>query len=99
ITNTGNGTDTINLSTVQGTSDNFDLTNILIYRDTNCNGNVDAGEPQVTCVTLAADASACVIVAATVPSTAQNGHYGNLNLAGTSQGNNTVTDNNNWARA
>lgn len=99
ITNTGNGTDTINLSTVQGTSDNFDLTNILIYRDTNCNGNVDAGEPQVTSVTLAADASACVIVAATVPSTAQNGHYGNLNLAGTSQGNNTVTDNNNWARA
>lgn len=99
ITNTGNGTDTINLSTVQGTSDNFDLTNILIYRDTNCNGNVDAGEPQVTSVTLAADASACVIVAATVPSAAQNGHYGNLNLAGTSQGNNTVTDNDNWARA
>ncbi|HAR68491.1 MAG TPA: hypothetical protein DCR99_01965 [Thermus scotoductus] len=101
VTNTGNGTDTINLVTAQDTTgDNFDLTNILIYRDTNCNGNVDAGEPQVTSVTLAADASACVIVAATVPSTAQNGHYGNLNLAGTSQGNNTVTDNNNnWARA
>ncbi|WP_243030870.1 hypothetical protein [Thermus altitudinis] len=99
VTNTGNGTDTINLSTLQGTADNFDLSNIKIYLDGNCNGNVDAGEPQISSVTLAADASACVIVAATIPATAQSGQYGNLNLAGTSQGNNQVTDNNNWARA
>ncbi|WP_038056889.1 NEW3 domain-containing protein [Thermus amyloliquefaciens] len=99
VTNTGNGTDTINLSTVQGTGDNFDLTNIQIYLDPNCNGNVDAGESPITSVTLAADASACVIVAATVPSSAQNGQYGNLNLAGTSSGNPSVQDNDNWARA
>ncbi|WP_234553787.1 hypothetical protein [Thermus caliditerrae] len=99
VTNTGNGTDTINLTTVQGTSDNFDLLNPKIYLDANCNGNVDAGEAQVTSVTLAADQSVCVVVAAQIPTTAMNGQYGNLNLVGTSAGNNSVTDNNNWARA
>lgn len=103
VTNTGNGTDTINLATAQGVNDNFDLTNIRIYRDDNCNGNVDAGEAQVTGVTLAMGAQACVIVAATLPVTATNGQYGNLNLTGTSQGaaqnNQTVTDTDNWARA
>ncbi|MFN3368128.1 MAG: NEW3 domain-containing protein, partial [Thermus sp.] len=57
---------------------------------------MDAGEPQVSSVTLAADASACVIVQATVPSTAQDGQYGNLNLVGNDG---YYTDNNNWARA
>lgn len=99
VTNTGNGTDTINLTTAQGTSDNFDLTNIKIYLDANCNGNVDAGESQVTSVTLGADQQACVIVAATIPSTAQNSQYGNLDLKGTSAGDSTVVDKNNWARA
>ncbi|GLV47166.1 hypothetical protein TJA_03400 [Thermus sp. LT1-2-5] len=98
VTNNGNGTDTINLSTTQGTNDGFDLLNVLIYLDSNCNGNVDAGETQVTNVTLAAGTQACVIVAATIPATATNGQYGNLNLAGTSQGDTTVTDTDNWAR-
>ncbi|APD10558.1 MULTISPECIES: DUF11 domain-containing protein [Thermus] len=100
VTNNGNGTDTINLSTAQGTGDNFDLQNVRIYLDANCNGNVDAGEAQVTNVTLAMGAQACVIVAATIPTTAQNGQYGNLNLTGSSVGsNNTLTDTDNWARA
>nr|WP_243092415.1 hypothetical protein [Thermus hydrothermalis] len=99
VTNNGNGTDTISLITVQGTQDNFDLQNVRIYLDANCNGNVDAGEVQVTSVTLAMGAQACVIVAATIPTTAQNGQYGNLNLTGQSQGNTNVTDADNWARA
>lgn len=43
--------------------------------------------------------SACVLVVATVPSSATGGQYGNLNLEGTSAGDATVTDTDNWARA
>ncbi|WP_337843839.1 hypothetical protein [Thermus sp.] len=99
VENTGNGTDTINLATAQGTSDDFDLLNVLIYRDSNCNGTVDAGEPQVASVTLGMGQQACVVVVATLPTTATGGQYGNLNLTGTSQGNPSVTDTDNWARA
>ncbi|KOX90685.1 hypothetical protein BVI061214_01879 [Thermus aquaticus] len=100
VTNTGNGTDTINLNTVQGTSDNFDLLSPTIYLDANCNGNLDPGETTpITSVTLGMGQQACVIVRATIPAGATSGHYGNLNLVGTSAGSPSVTDNNNWARA
>jgi hypothetical protein len=85
VTNTGNGTDTINLNTVQGTSDNFDLLSPTIYLDANCNGNLDAGETTpITSVTLGMGQQACVIVRATIPTSASGGQYGNLNLVGTS---------------
>jgi uncharacterized repeat protein (TIGR01451 family)/fimbrial isopeptide formation D2 family protein len=101
VTNNGNGTDTINLTFAQGTSDdfNFDPASVRIYKDDNCNGNVDAGEAQVTSLTLGANGSACVVVVATIPTTATNGQYGNLNLTGASAGSPSVTDTNNWARA
>jgi uncharacterized repeat protein (TIGR01451 family) len=98
VTNTGNGTDTINLNLVQGTSDNFDLGSPAIYLDANCNGNLDPGETTpITSVTLGMGQQACVIVRATIPSSASGGQYGNLNLVGTSAGG--PTDNDNWARA
>lgn len=100
VTNNGNGTDTINLATAQGTADNFDLGSPTIYRDANCNGTLDAGETApITGVTLGMGQSACVLVVATVPSSATGGQYGNLNLEGTSAGDATVTDTDNWARA
>lgn len=100
VTNNGNGTDTINLATAQGTADNFDLLSPTIYRDANCNGTLDAGETApITGVTLGMGQSACVLVVATVPSSATGGQYGNLNLEGTSAGDATVTDTDNWARA
>ena len=99
VTNTGNGTDTINLRTVQGTADNFDLSGVEIFLDANCNGNLDAGETTTTSVTLTMGASACLIVRATIPTGATSGQYGNLNLTGTSAGDPNVTDEDNWARA
>jgi hypothetical protein len=97
VTNTGNGTDTINLSLVQDTTDNFDLLSPAIYLDANCNGNLDPGETAVTSVTLGMGQQACVIVRGTIPTSASGGQYGNLNLVGTSAGG--PTDNDNWARA
>ncbi|WP_347242083.1 hypothetical protein [Thermus sp.] len=98
VQNNGNGTDTINLSTEQGTADNFDLSSPTIYQDANCNGVLDAGETTpITSVTLGMGQQACLLVVATVPYIAKNGEYGNLNLRGTSAGGSTDTDN--WARA
>ncbi len=104
VSNTGNGSDTINLTTVQDTGDNFDLSGTAIYLDANCNGTIDPGETTaITSVNLTRQgtpgASACVIVAGTIPASATNGQFGNLNLSGTSAGNASVTDTNNWARA
>jgi uncharacterized repeat protein (TIGR01451 family) len=105
VANTGNGTDTINLAALQdtgsGASDNFDFTGVAVYLDANCNGRVDAGESTALGVTLTqtgTTASACIVVAGTIPASATNGQYGNLNLSGTSAGDNTKTDTNNWAR-
>jgi trimeric autotransporter adhesin len=99
VTNTGNGTDTINLSLVQDTADKFDLLSPAIYLDANCNGNLDPGETAVTSVTLGMGQQACVIVRGTIPTFASDGQHGNLNLVGTSAGSPSVTDTNNWAQA
>ena len=99
VTNTGNTTDTINLSIEQGAADDFDFSSHTVYLDANCNAQLDTGESAVTSVNLAADASACLIVEATIPSSATDGQMGNLNITGTSQGDSGETDTNNWARA
>ncbi len=99
VTNTGNTTDTITLTAVDGASDNFNFDSTAIYLDANCNGQVDSGESVVSSVNLAADASACLVVEAVIPSGQGDGDYGNLNIEGTSQGDAAKTDTNNWARA
>ena len=99
VTNTGNTTDTINLGIEQGAADDFDFSSYTVYLDANCNAQLDTGESAVTSVNLAADASACLIVEATIPSSATDGQMGNLNITGTSQGDSGETDTNNWARA
>ncbi|MDW8482200.1 MAG: hypothetical protein RML14_10110 [Meiothermus sp.] len=101
VSNTGNGTDTIALTTPQGTADNFNLTGVTVYRDDNCNGALDAGETAVSSLTLShqgtPSSSACVVVAATIPAGTPAGQYANLNLVGTSSGG--PSDSDNWARA
>jgi len=104
VSNTGNGTDTINLTLAQDTGDDFNLSGTNIYLDVNCNGTLDPGETTpITSVTLSRQgtpgASACVIVAGTIPATATNGQSGNINLQGASVGSSSVTDTNNWAQA
>ncbi|MDX2004675.1 MAG: hypothetical protein SFU83_05295 [Meiothermus sp.] len=111
VNNTGNGPDTINLTSVLGTAGGttpvrFVLQTPTIYRDTNCNGSVDAGESVISSVALtqnvgalAATSLACVIIETTIPSSANNNEVGNINLSGISAGNNSVTDTNNWSRA
>ncbi|MBW6456284.1 MAG: hypothetical protein K0A98_10390, partial [Trueperaceae bacterium] len=107
LTNTGNTTDTFTLATAQSALDQFDLTNVAVYLDANCDGSV-VGDSLVPAagVTLPADGSACLIVVATIPPTATNAQIGLVNIIGTSVGSQTLgyrhgvqTDDDNWAQA
>ena len=76
VTNLSNATLDFALSTAQQTggagahanTDNFDVTNVRIYVDTNNNGAYDAGDTQVTYLDeLAADASKTVFIVSDIP--------------------------------
>ncbi len=98
VTNTGNTADIINLSAVQSALDDFDLSGVTIYHDVACNGTI-AGDPIITSISLPADGSACIIVAGVIPGTAADGAEGLINLVGSSAGDPTKTDDDNWAVA
>ncbi|WP_298610493.1 hypothetical protein [uncultured Thiothrix sp.] len=93
LTNNGNGSDTYNLTATNDATitDNIDSSSVKVYRDLNGNGLVDAGEPEVTNVTLAAGASAELVIAVAVPSSATTNQKLGVILTATSA-NGPVTD-------
>lgn len=97
VVNGGNGSDTFTLTTVQSGTDGFDVTTRLLP-DANCDGVGDGaaidGVPQV----LAADATLCVVIEADVPAGTPAGAAARLSLTATSQGNQAVTDTENYAQ-
>lgn len=98
LTNNGNGADTYTLTATNdaGITDDLNSTSVKVYRDLNGNGLVDAGEPEVTNVTLAAGASAELVIAVAIPSNATSGQELGVILTATSA-NGTVTDATNGA--
>jgi trimeric autotransporter adhesin len=111
VTNTGNDTDSITLATVEQANlpavggDDFDFVagSIKMYQDNNANGQLDAGEPQITsALSIAGGASVNVVVVATVPSpsaTVANGKVARLDLTATTPGGGTPkSDFNNIAK-
>jgi len=108
VTNVGNGVDTIgNLTVAQGGNDDYDFANPRIYHDIGCDGRIDDVDEQISSISLKADETACLIIAAGVPAQASEGDYGNLNISGISSGrpaldpdgNGIAGDDNNWSRA
>ena len=93
LTNTGNGGDTFTLTASDDGSvgDTIDANNVTIYRDVNGNGLADAGEPEITDITLLADESAELVIAVEVPNTATPGDTLGVILTATTT-NGTVTD-------
>lgn len=88
LTNTGNGTDTFNLSAVSGATA-FTMTNVQIYLD---NGSGQpTGSPITSTGALASGASFKFIVTGTVPATATSGQTNAITVTGTSTGDNTKT--------
>jgi uncharacterized repeat protein (TIGR01451 family) len=90
VTNLTNSTQDIRLSADQQNvsipilgTDDFNVSNMRIFRDTNNNGQWDAGDAQVTYLDeLAADASVTVFIVANIPNT-QGIHTAIVGLQGT----------------
>lgn len=88
LTNTGNGTETFNLTALSAgvVGDDFDPTLAIpsIYFDTDNSGDFSAGDvaysPGVNDPVLAADASVRLIVVNNIPNTAANGNRGRSQL-------------------
>lgn len=97
LTNTGNITDTYNLSTQNLTSDSFDVNNIKIYADANQDGVAD-NINNLSSITLAPGQSTGLIVEAQVPITGTTGvvlgNSAKLSLVASSTNNNTLSLNN-----
>lgn len=90
LTNTGNGSDVFDLLATDDISitDSIDASNIQIFLDTNGSGIPDAGEPAITSLTLdgsSVDNVANLIVAVTVPATADAGETLGVVLTATAQ--------------
>ncbi|MEN6549685.1 MAG: DUF11 domain-containing protein [Armatimonadia bacterium] len=94
LTNTGNGSDTFNLSFAQLAGDNFDLQNVRIYADTNGDGLPDNLTPIAATLPLTAGSTFRVVVVATVPATAVAGNSGQITLTGASAFTPSVTQTN-----
>ncbi len=77
LTNTGNGTDTFDLTAIDGITggDSIDAASITIYEDSNGSGEPDAGEPEITSISLPANVGnvANLVVAVAVPASATDG--------------------------
>ncbi|WP_019011238.1 hypothetical protein [Deinococcus aquatilis] len=103
VTNTGNGTDAINLAAITANATAQGANILGIYLDNKATGTVgsyDAGDTLVTSLTnVAADASNTVFVRYSIPSGTTGGSAAGsahqLNLTGTSVGDGTKTDTNN----
>jgi len=107
LTNTGNGPDTYKLQLVNSTNDDFDPDSGSVYLDTNENGLVDPGEPELTSgidtgygsdsPTVEADGQIKLIVSYHIPTTQSDGDVTKVNLVGQSQAcTSHPTDTDNW---
>ena len=93
ITNTGNQADYYLLTVQNLTGDNGDLENLKIYLDENGNGQVDAGERELSKTDLLKPGESIqVIVVGTVPSTSQPGDQFTIKLTTTSTNDPNVKD-------
>ncbi len=94
ITNTGNGTDTYDLTIADETGDSVDADGLVMYLDSNGNGLADPGEPAITSVTIAGGDTADIVIATQIPNTTNPGETLGVIISATSQNDtlNNITD-------
>ena len=88
VTNSGNVSATYALTFSNAAGDNFDLTGLTLYRDTNGNGVVDTGEPVLALgatITLAPGESADVVLQGQIGAAVPLGQSALVNFTATSQ--------------
>ena len=91
VTNTGNGTDVINLTATNNASgnpaaDNIDLTGLLIYADADGNGVPDNNTPITSTTSLAPGQSFRFVVVGTIPAAATSGSAAAITVTATTVG-------------
>jgi uncharacterized repeat protein (TIGR01451 family) len=92
LTNTGNGSDTFNLSLATSGGSGFTMSNLLMYLD---NGSgAPTGLPITSTGAIAAGATFKFIVTGTVPGAATNGQTNTVTVTGTSVGDASKTQSN-----
>lgn len=84
VRNTGNGRDRFALQIFNTTGNNVNLSGLGIYADSDRNGIADSDTPITLTHWMAADAEFYVVIKATVPSSANSGDIGQLNVVATS---------------
>ncbi len=81
LENIGNIEDTYTLTTTAKDHTNTDVNaSVKIFKDTNSNGQPDAGEPEITNLTLAAGETGSIVIAYVIPSTAVDGNFVDIEL-------------------
>lgn len=94
VVNTGNGTDSFTFTAANQAGDNFDVSNLRIYRDDGTTPNVfDGGDtliPAATPVSFTADQSINFFIVSDVPLTATNGQNAVVRLTATTTSTATV---------
>ncbi|MGM9321591.1 beta strand repeat-containing protein [Deinococcus aquaticus] len=98
LTNNSNGDDSFDLSVTQSVTDGYDVTTRL-FLDANQDGVADTpGTPISGPVPLKSGKATDILVEATIPTGTADSLKSIFALVGTSVGNNTVTDTNNYAK-
>lgn len=95
LSNEGNGPDIFTLAVVNAAGDDFDLTGLNIYADTDQDGNPDSYTPITSTTELAPGQEFYFVVAGTVPATGiVAGNESTVTVTATSVGSGTETDSN-----
>jgi len=94
VSNTGNGTDSFTFTTANQAGDNFDVTNLRVYRDNGATPNVFDGTDTLitagTPVSFTADQSIVFFVVSDIPLTPTNGQSSIVRLTATTTSTATV---------
>ncbi len=94
LTNTGNGSDTFDLSILQSSGDSFDMTGVLIYPDANGDGIADPGAAAITNTgAVLPGGNFKFVIVGTIPNVISGSAV--LTVTATSQYDNTKTATNN----
>jgi hypothetical protein len=92
LTNNGNINESYTLAAVNSTADDLDADSIKIYQDVDNNGQVSAGDTEITsALTLAPGESAQLVVAVQLPTSISTGGLLKVDVSATDTQNNVLT--------
>ena len=93
LENIGNIEDTYALTTVATDNAGANVNgSVKIFKDINSNGQPDAGEPEITALTLAAGKTGSIVIAYSIPASAVDGNFANIVLTAKSNSTGAIVE-------